>query len=570
MISYVSLDSTNDDERCFALLATNNHDPLNYSEAINTENRIEWKNAIKDELKSIEENKVWTLVDRPTVTLDGKRANIIDSRWVFKRKVNSEGKTTFKARLVVRGFKDKKEYELRETYAPVSRLSVIRSALAVVNKYDLEVVQLDVKTAFLNGILDGEIYMEIPDGLEVSASNRQNKVCKLEKALYGLKVSPKKWNERFSVEMEKVGLQRDINEPCLFTYRLMGMLIILVLYVDDILLAGNNKSKMQEIIDHLNKVFNMKNLGEPRDYLGMKIVRDRSNKLMTLSQADYIEKVLERFNMSESKPQNTPMITRQVRSRISNDQKLTQTKRVEVPFREVIGSLLYLANVTRPDIAYAVNYLSRKQSDPTEEDWIDAKRILRYLRGTSKLGLNFRGKTEDLEIFNDASFRDYFDSTSTSGMAVLLFGNTVMWRSHKQNIINSSTCHTEYFAMSEACQEAISLDKALRDMLGKTMYPVTLWCDNKSSRDCTQKEGSHKLKSFDDSVEEIKSKLEKREKTGVKVPLSETHGDYVKQCVSEGKIEVRWVSTKDNIADVFTKPLPFDAFNKFRDRLLNL
>ncbi|XP_058810110.1 uncharacterized protein LOC131675217 [Phymastichus coffea] len=230
---------------------------------------------------------------------------------------------------------------------------------------------------------------------------------------------------------------------------------------------------------------------------------------------------------------------------------------------------MYLANITRPDIAFAVNLLARKQSNATIENWIDVKRIMRYLRGSSDLGLTYRGVTENLEIFTDASFRDNADSSSTSGMVARLFGDSIMWRSHKQTVINLSTCHAEYYAMSEACQEMISLDKALRDILGIIMYPIIIRCDNKFSISCTQKEGNHKLKNFDDSIDEIIINLENREKTGIKNKLSKVHGDYIKQCVTEGKVKLIWIPSKENLADIFTKLLPFDSFRALRDNIFN-
>lgn len=192
-----------EDEIYYARMASINRDPISYSEAINSEYREEWKEAIREELKAMKDNNVWEILDKPEKTSESKNMNIIDSRWIFKRKTQENGSEKFKARLVIRGFKDKNTYELSETYAPVSRLPVIRSALSVINKYDLEVHQLDVKTAFLNGILEDEVFMEIPEGLEI---DRKSKMCKLRKTLYGLKTSPKRWNIRFSEEADKLGL----------------------------------------------------------------------------------------------------------------------------------------------------------------------------------------------------------------------------------------------------------------------------------------------------------------------------------------------------------------------------
>ena len=210
--------------------------------------------------------------------------------------------------------------------------------------------------------------------------------------------------------------------------------------------------------------------------------------------------------------------------------------------------------------------LSRRQSRPTESDWTEVKRIFRYLRGTVDVGLHYKGKTEYLEAMTDASFRDQENSISTSGYIIKLYGDTVAWRSHKQPFPATSTCQAEYLAMSESCKEIISLDKAIRDIIGKTMYPVTIRCDNKSAGDCTQMEGSHKLKDFDDDIKLIETNLREREVKGKKSKMADTHGDYIKSCVLAGKIKVKWISTKENSADIMTKPLPCATHTKFEMR----
>ncbi|XP_044741866.1 uncharacterized protein LOC123302841 [Chrysoperla carnea] len=252
--------------------------------------------------------------------------------------------------------------------------------------------QMDVKTAFLYGKLDELIYMEIPEGIE-----------------NGDKIKRTKWNNRFSEVARKLGLENDVNEPCLYTWRKEGKMAVLALYVDDMIAASNYPEKLEEIKTVLKSEFEMKMLGEPKMFLGMKIERDRSNQEMLISQPDYIEKILERFNMKECKPQNTPMVTRQVKHRsekgkIKQNENQVSSKvdaKLKVPYREAIGSLLYLAGTTRPDISYAVNYLSRRQLNTTEEDWVEVKRIFRYLRGTSNVGLRFRGLTNNLEAVTD-------------------------------------------------------------------------------------------------------------------------------------------------------------------------
>ncbi|XP_074108551.1 uncharacterized protein LOC141533529 isoform X1 [Cotesia typhae] len=214
----------------------------------------------------------------------------------------------------------------------------------------------------------------------------------------------------------------------------------------------------------------MKVLGEPKKFLGIEIERNREEKYIVLNQSSYIESILDRFKMTDCNPQNTPMVTRQAENR-SKRRKLEELESSEceqssitrkAPYREAIGSLMYLANGTRPDISFAVHYLARKQLCATEDDWKYVKRILRYLKGTVNLNLKYKGNSDDLEAFSDASFKDNDDSTSSGGYIIRLFGDVIAWRSHKQKYVTLSTCQAEYLAMSDACQEIISLDKAIR------------------------------------------------------------------------------------------------------------
>lgn len=258
----------------------------------------------------------------------------MDSKWVFKRKVSEKGLTICRARLVIRGFRDLNKYELSETYAPLSKLNTNRSLLVVINKYNLEVVQLDVKTAFLNGILNDNIYVEIPEGTEHNEKTRKIKIYKLSRAAYGLKVSPKKWNQKFNEEVNKMGMENDIHDPYLYTWRLDDKMVLMALYVDDIILASNNPEKLREIKDKLCKTFKMKDLGEPKVYLGMRVTRDRGNQIINFDQSEYTEKILERFGMKESKGQQTPMITRQVKNREIRASENSEENRVcNVPYR---------------------------------------------------------------------------------------------------------------------------------------------------------------------------------------------------------------------------------------------
>lgn len=338
-----------EDKIYHGLLAKINRDPTSYKEAMQTDEATQWRKAIESELNSMRENDVWEVVKRPKTMCNGQKANIIDSRWVFKRKIESNNVTKFKARLVIRGFEDRNIYELKETYAPVSRSPLVRAVLAIANKYSLMISQLDVKTAFLNGTIDEEIYMEIPEGTQMNKNEQNDKVCELKRALYGLKISPKRWNERFTEVARKVGLENSNNEPCLFTSRNDEKFLILLLYVDDILIASNDECKLNDVKDSLMSEFKMTDLGEPKEFLGISITRDKEKRMLYLSQKRYVDKILEKFKFNESYPQRTPMVTSQVANRERklreenyNNEMIRETETsVNMTYREAVGSLLY-------------------------------------------------------------------------------------------------------------------------------------------------------------------------------------------------------------------------------------
>ena len=376
---------------------------------------------------------------------------------MFVKKDEANG-VRFKARLVIRGFGDKNVYELMDTYAPVARLTDVRFILAVANKFKLQIRQYDVKTAFLNAELDKTVYMQIPKGHENYDKLHKTHVCKLQKSLYGLKVSSRKWYEKFKDTMVKLNFTVYPFQSCLFVWRKGNQFIILLLYVDDILTVYNHKQKMQEVERLLAKEFEIRNLGSPKKFLGLEIERDCENQVLYIHQRKFAEKMLKRFDMDRCNPVSTPMITREG-ERKSEGEKLYDEKRIsknelETKYRRAVGSLLYLCNGSRPDLAYAVNALSKKQNNCTEEDWMRVKRVFRYVRGTIDLGLRYTGQGEQLECYADASLGvSDSEGKSTSGILMKLFGDVIYWRTKKQTHVALSTAEAEFIAMSLACKE---------------------------------------------------------------------------------------------------------------------
>lgn len=479
-------------------------------------------------------NKVWDYVERP-------HKKVIDSKWIFKIK-SDKGNPKYKARLVIRGFKDTNEYDLHDTYAPVASMPTVRMIFAIINKYNLDAVQMDVKTAFLNGIITEDIYMEIPEGINCPNERKANKVCKLKKALYGLKISSKRWNETFAQAVRKLGLTAHDSKPCLFIWRNRNKIAILLLYVDDMILASNDSRKMNEIKRTLQATFEMSDMGEPKLFLGMEISRNRKKCEMIIRQPRYTKKVLERFDMANSKPQPTPMVTR------GNETKnpKIETSVINVPYREAIGSLLYLAGTTRLDITYAVNVLSRQQNNPTEEDWRCVKRIFRYLQGTRELGLKYTSELDDLILYTDASFADNPGSKSTGGYLMTLFGDPIAWRSKKQSFVAMSTHEAEFVAMSIGCMNVIGQYKLLEFVLCKNFYPIDIFCDNTAVIDTVKKENTMSLR----------HNVEK-------------NADYVIESQKKNRVLVHWVNSEQQPADIYTKALNINKHNRFRDFILN-
>ena len=298
--------------------------------------------------------------------------------------------------------------------------------------------------------------------------------------------------------MLNLGLKSHDSEPCLFTWQNNGKYLLLLLYVDDMLITSNDINELDEIKLKLKLEFEMSDMGEPKSFLGIEIHRDRQNRTITLTLEGYIDKLLIHFGYSEMHPQRTCMVTRQVANREKRERQESENQleitpnKTNGPYREIVGSLLYLVNTVHPDIAYSVNVLSRHQNNPTDEERKMVKRVCRYLKYTKSLGLGFRGKLDDLQGFSDASFADCKGSLTTSGFPIRLYGDTVAWKTHKQSYIALSTCQAEFVAMSEACQEMVSLRNSLSLILTKSFVPMTLWCNNmaaiaRSQVSCTNK-----------------------------------------------------------------------------------
>jgi len=364
----------------FSLTITDD-DPRTVREAVDSEDGKLWKEAMVDEMASLHKNEAWDLVELPA----GRKP--IGSKWVFKKKMNVEGKVEkYKARLVAKGYSQVPGIDFGDIFSPVAKVTSIRLLLSVAAAFDFEIEQMDVKTTFLHGDLEEEIYMKQPEGFMVKG--KKELVCRLKKSLYGLKQSPRMWYQKFDTYIRGLGFTRSKEDHCVY-FKLIGdRVIYLVLYVDDMLLIGNDKEIIQDLKTQLFSKFDMKDLGAANYILGMEIKRDRANRKLWLNQRKYVETILQRFNMQDSKPVNVPI---PVGVKLSAEQCPKTEEEEEdmsrVPYASAVGSLMYAMVCTRPDIAHAVGVLSRFMSNPGKEHWTAVKRVFRYLRGTSDYGL---------------------------------------------------------------------------------------------------------------------------------------------------------------------------------------
>nr|GEX61724.1 copia-type polyprotein [Tanacetum cinerariifolium] len=434
---YVSGDNLSDEEE--VAMVVQSEYPLNYDEAVKDK---KWQEAMLNEMESIKKNKTWELTSLP----EGCKA--IGTKWIFKTKLNEKGEIEkHKARLVAKGYSQQYGIDYTEVFAPVARLDTVRSILATAAQKHWEVFQLDVKSAFLQGNLEETVFVQQPVGFEVKGA--EEKVYKLNKALYGLKQAPRAWYSRIESYFIKEGFKRCSSEHTLFTKENEGgTLLIVSLYVDDLIYTGNNKRACEEFKSSMMTEFDMSDLGKMRHFLGMEVLQN--NKGIFICQRRYAKEVLERFGMENSNPVGNPIVPG---TRISGDKegrKVDPTR-----FKQLVGSLMYLT-ATRPDITYGVSLISRYMESPTEMHWCAAKRILRYIQGTTEFGILYKrgGEKSTLVAYSDSDFAgDLDDRKSTSGSVFLLAGGAISWSSKKQPVVTLSTTEAEYIAAAAcACQ----------------------------------------------------------------------------------------------------------------------
>lgn len=524
-----------DDDYVMCAMSVLSNNPMSYEEIKTRDDRVQWEAAIKDELNSFQVNNTWTLVPRP-----GNK-NIVDCKWIFSIKHDEYGNPLrYKARLVARGFRQEYPSDYSETFAPVARMDSFRFMIAFANQHQLLIHYMDVKTAFLNGKLKEEIYMEVPKGVE---NKNNNYVCKLNKSLYGLKQAARCWFEVFEESLKGKGFKNSLVDRCIYMLDRgnISKNIYVILYVDDLVIVCANLETMNNFKKYLMSKFDMRDLKEIKMFLGIKVMR--YDDKITLDQSSYIKTVLNKYNMQDCNPVNTP-----IESKI-NFEALNSEEKYNAPCRNVIGCLMYIMLCTRPDLSICVNILSRYTNKNNKELWQCLKRVMRYLKGTVDLKLTYKqcNYNNILSGYVDSDWGggDASDRKSTTGYLFKLYDKcTITWNTKRQTSVAASSTEAEYMALYEAVREALWLKSLAASVNVCVVSPITIYEDNNSCINIANNPTNHKrTKHIDIKYHFSREQIEK---------------NIVRLC---------YIPTGEQLADAFTKPLPAAAFNFTRNEM---
>ena len=508
-------------------------EPMSFQHAMSYPDWEEWDKATQEELNSFVTNKVIEPCDETDIP-PGK--NVVDTKLIYKLKKLLDGTIDkYKARLVCRGFTQIHGEDFDETFAPVSQLVTIRTILVLCLQLGFKPKHLDVKTAFLNATLEHEIYIKLPKGVTILGKQ----FGKALKSIYGLKQAAHDWHqlqEKFILNFD-LRMKRSAVDPCLY-YIIDGSLIVLIsTHVDDYMVATNSDEFYKQFLTAFSKEFTITELGEVDYILQMGVTWSADSKKMTLSQERHITELAEEHGLLNCKPVSTPM---------EKDIHLEPAAVCDTkyPFRRVIGMLLWIARATRPDIYFAVIYLARFSSCSDVTHFQAAKRIVRYLVSTIDVNLTYvkdedfdLTKGIDLTVFSDSDWAsDKNDRKSNSGNVTFVAGCPVSWYCKKQSTVALSSTEAEYMALSDGTREGIYITQLI-DEIFPIKKPISIFIDNKGCGYIAEQNVNNKLTKHID-----------------------VRYHFVRHYISSKFLELFYVPTAENIADIFTKSLGTEIF----------
>ena len=535
------------DAECLMTAIEDRSEPKTHKQAMAGPDREQWIKAEKAELDSLKMTQAY----RECLLPSGKVA--LPSHMVYKIKRGPNGEILrYKVRLVAGGHRQVHGRDYDETFSPVAKMKSIKLLLSIAAQHDLVLKQIDFDTAFLNAPLKEEVYIRPPDGY---GNINPKLIWKLERSLYGLKQAGRNWYIELDKAMKNLGYEPLAMDPCLYIRKtLKGNLMYTTVYVDDQITACNTEDveEWESVRKSLAALFNMKQMPTCHWVLNMAVSRDEKTKEITLSQEQYTKDLLTTFGMAQAKPDRLPHASEPLQMTIADGKEgIPLSLADHNQYRSMIGGLLYLANLTRIDICYTVNRLAQFVHAPKAHHMCAAKRVLRYLAGTSKLGLVFKPnkdldeKSQGFVVYSDADWAaDVATRKSVSGGVVFYNGNLIHWFSKKQELTAQSTMEAEYIAM-HACTKDIIWFQQWIQQITKVKPPTRLLCDNTSAIISSKADKSHQRTRHID----------------IRYHLVRDH-------VLNDHMKVEYVQTDKQIADCLTKPLSHEKFIYFRNLLL--
>jgi hypothetical protein len=496
-------------------LACDDGEPWSFAEV---EKHAAWHAVMQSEMDVVETNHTWELDDLP----HGHRA--ITLKWVFKLKRDEAGAIVkHKARLVTRGFLQQDGIDFDDAFAPVTRMEFVR-LLALSAHEGWHVHHMDVKSSFLNGDLKEEVYVHQSPCFAILG--KEGKVLRLRKAFYGLRQAPRAWNAKLDSTLKGIGFTPSPHEATIYRRGNGGSALLVGVYVDDLVITDAKDAEVAAFKEEMKATFQMSDLGH-LSYLGIEVHQGDSG--ITLRQTAYAKRIVELAGLTDCNPAPTPMKERLKLSRDSRTKEVDATQ-----YQRLVGSLRYLVH-TRPDLAYSVGYVSRFLQRPTTEHEQAVKRIIRYVAGTLDHGLYYSrcpGEAHLVGYNDDDHAGDIDTSKSTSGILFFLGKCLISWQSVKQQVVAMSSCKAEYIAASTASTQALWLARLLGDLLGRAPGAVELRVDSQSALALA------KNPVFHERSKHIRVRYH-----------------FIRDCLAEGSIKARYISTKDQLANLLTKPL---------------
>ena len=525
--------------------------PNTFKQAVKSPQKQQWLEAMNKEMGMMKSFKVWKLVPRTSLP---ENTPVITCRWVFRIKLDSQNNVDkFKARLVARGFQQEEGVNFEETFAVTARFKSFRIAAAIAALRGITLEHWDVTSAFLNGTCHEDIYMEQPPGFEQGgvstrpdAQPKQNLVCKLDRYIYGLRQAGREWCKFLNRCLTKLGFKCLKSDEGVFIFHSADLFCLIVSHVDDLAVGSANDSFKRQLEQKIRTFFEINNLGPLHFYLGVQV--NQTGGTITLNQESYVERALERFNLTECNPKPTPASSSQKLSKsdcpISDSQKHEMSS---IPYRSLIGTLMYAVVGTRPEISYIVGALSRFLNNPGHIMWRAGKRALRFLSGTRTASLTYKGNgnIEPVAYVDSDWGNNPDDRRSITGFVLLLGGAAIIWKSRVQQTVALSSVEAEYLALSDCVKEIIWLRSFLTELGFPLKNPTTVYIDSTGAEALAKNPVNHQRTKHID-----------------------IRHHFIREHVEAKTIGLVHITSHNNVADIFTKPLPHESFNRHHATLI--